>query len=200
MSAKKRDSAGFKYLKIKDGNLYYTTDKNHENPYDEVEGNIVNLVFKTETWEKQEIEKLQVYLHDGEGYDVLTFPVDSSWFSTFVSFAKNADLSKPVTLHVMEKAEKDKSGKDVKRRTLLVSQDGTYMKSYYNREHPNGLPTFKQVKISGRLVWEKSEFLDFLKNVVENELKPQLPAFSSGKVIKKEEPEEEVEELSDLPF
>lgn len=197
MSVKKRENAGFKYIKIKEGKFFLTTDKEHTDPYDEIEGQITGLVFKMETWENQEIEKLQIYLQDESGVEVLAFPVDSSWFSTFVNFASSTDLSKPISLHVIEKAEKDKMGKDIKKRSLLISQDGTYSKAFYTKANPNGLPSFKKIKVNGKEIWEKSDFLDFLKNVVENKLKPQLPGFKNGgKVVVRED----IEDSESLPF
>jgi hypothetical protein len=52
--------------------------------------------------------------------------------------------------------------------------DGTKLAPYYTKENPNGLPKWKPVTISGKKAMDKTDFLEFFKNMVLNEIKPKL--------------------------
>jgi hypothetical protein len=202
MSLKKNQNTGFTYLKIKEGKFYMGDDKTHENPYDQLEGQVVNLSYKDENFNGQDVKKFQILVFDGDDKYMLSFPVESPAYSSFISFAKNVDLSEPITLHCLGKEVEDKSGKKGIRTSILISQNEKFAKAFYTKDHKNGLPDFKKLKISGKEVWDKTDYLDFLENVVENELKPQLPGFKNdAKVIfKEEESPKELEYIDDLPF
>jgi hypothetical protein len=190
------------YVRIsKEGKFYLGKDK--ENPYDELTGTITDLSFKDDEFEGQKIRKLVITLNDEEKDYILSFAFDSSYASTVVSFLKNADLSQPVTLVPISKTEGEKTS-----RSMLVKQNGSWLKSYYTKDESHGQPAMKRiVKKSGKVEWDKEEFLDFRENVIMNELRPLL---KGGKVTKRatvpattdadvEDVEDDSEE-NDLPF
>lgn len=158
------------FLNLKEGKIYESTDKEKTNPYDEIEGQITGMSFRDDEFEGQKIRKLNVTLTDGEQDYVLSTKTDSSYFSSLISFLKNADLAKPLTLVPFYKVEKDGKSK----LGILVKQNGSFLKSYYTKDNPNGLPAFNKVVVSGKTLWDKTDYLAFLESVIVNELKPTL--------------------------
>ena len=95
------------------------------------------------------------------------------------------------------------------KRSLLVRQDDQWVKAYFTKATPNGLPAFKKItKKSGKVEWDKENFLEFLENIILNEFKPIVTnnrpstakepvADEDGVVINSEE---DTEVNDDLPF
>jgi hypothetical protein len=203
MALEKNPNRSIIYLKIKDGFIYRTDDKDQKDGYDTVTGQIVNLGYRDEKFNNSDIKKFQITLTDGTDKYVLSFPVESPAYSSFISFAKNVDLSKPINLHT-KADDYESNGLPVKRTKILVSVgEGEYRKfakGFYSKAGPNIIPPFKKIKYNGKDVYDKTDYLDFLYNVVENDLKPQLKKISGGAAIFKEEPVAEPMDDNDLPF
>lgn len=182
-----------KYVRIRDGKFFLGKDK--ESPYDELTGLITSITFRDDELEGTKIRKIVLDIEDdGETY-IVSMPFDSGYASSLVNFLKNADLSKVLTLIPTSKIENDKP-----RNSMLIKQDGKFMKGYFTKDNPHGQPDFKKItKKSGKVEWDKEDFLEFRENVVINELQPQLGKTSkSTKVTEMVDAEEEVGD--DLPF
>lgn len=169
-------------------------------PYAELEGKITSLSFKNEDYEGNPIRKLIVVINDGEDNYQFGLNVESSSYSSFVSFIANVEeLSNTITIHPrLDKAVRD--GKEISRRSILVSQNGNFAKSYFTKEDPKGLPEWKIVKVSGKNMADKTEYLEFLENFVNKELVPRISA--EAVQVKKVEAKDFVqsEPTDDLPF
>jgi hypothetical protein len=207
MGLEKNQNRSTIYVKIKDGKFYRSDDKEHTDAYDDLSGQVVGLGYRDEVFNGDTIKKFQITLLSGGEKYILGFPVESPAYSSFISFAKNLNLSTPINLHA-KLDEYESNGKDVKRTKILLSKgegdNKVFAKGYYTKGGPNVLPAFKKVKISGKDFWDKTEYLDFLYNVVENDLKPQLPnSAGTASVVFKEQPKAaiaESEDLDNLPF
>ena len=202
----KTNTAKAQYVKLKEGKFYMPD--NLEQPYDELEGTITNMYFKDDVFNGQPIRKLYVALSDAETVSIVNMSVNSSNFSSFVNFAKNADLTKPLSLVPVYKMV-SKGGEDKPNSSILIEQNGKFIKSYFTKDSKNGLPEMKQVKISGKLVWDKTDFTEFLENIVTSEFIPvvkgnqdaPVPARTPAKAPKKTDiPEDAVDFDDSLPF
>lgn len=197
---KQRQGGTFKYLKIKDGKIKMSGD---ETPYDELSGVIVDLVVEDAAFEGRPYEQLNcVVQSEGDLYK-LQMNFDSSIAQSFLSFIKSADLSKELTIVPIEKVEM-KNGAEVKKRSVIMKQDGNWLKAYYTKDHPNGLPPMKQVTVSGKVLWDRGDMLAFYRNVILTEIKPNLTPVNEAAVASKSITEpvssNEVEEDIELPF
>lgn len=191
-------SANVKYVRLKDGKFYLSTDKENANPYSELEGTIVKAYYKNEEFEKTPIRKLILVVTDGEDNYQLSLNVESTSYNGLISFLANVDLSQPLTLHPkMETQVRD--GKEVTKRTILVSQNGKFARSYFTKEDPKGLPAWKSVKVGNKVVTDKSEFLDFLENYATTKLFANLSGETTPKVAVAKE-EAVAEEDTSLPW
>jgi hypothetical protein len=189
------------YVNLSNGRFYESEDKEKANPYGSLEGQIVGFSFREDIFDGNKIRKCVVSLSDGKSNYVLNVRVNSSYFGSLVSFLKNADLSKPLKLKPGIKKD-PKSDKTIG--TLFVEQDG-FLKQFYTKDKPNGLPPFQKKKVNGNIVWDKTDYLEFLENVVEQEFKPQLKKEVNAQPAGlKSEPESFVdsteENTDELPF
>lgn len=162
----KNGNSSITYLRLREGKFYVGKDK--ENGQGELEGRITGLRFKDEEYEGSPVRKLIVTVTDDETDEVfqLGLNTDSQNYSTFVSFLKGADVSEKLTLHPkVETVNKD--GKDFKKNSILISQDGTFMKGYFTAKENHGAPAWKTVTVGKKKITDKSEYLAFMEQFVE---------------------------------
>jgi hypothetical protein len=179
MALKNRDN-NKKYLKLKDGKFYINKE---ETPYEELEGTITNIRYKDEEYEGAPIRKLAIVISDEDDNYELGLNVESSNYTSLVSFLKNVDINRPLTLHPKVDVQ-NKDGKEVTRRSILVSQDGKYAKSYFSVSSGNTTPEWKIVKVGNKKITDKTEFLEFYEDFVKENFIAKL---NSGDLITKED-------------
>lgn len=190
MALKQRDESK-KYLRIKDGKLY--VGKDLDTPYDEIEGTITNLYYKNEEYEGTPQRKLIVILSDDEGSYQLGINVESTSYSSLIGFLPNIDITKPITLHPRAETT-TKDGKEVTRRSILVSQEGKFAKSYFTKDHPHGLPKWEVVQVGKKKVTDKTEYLEFLEKFVQKNL---ISKISTEQPVAADVDDDEVEGFDD---
>ena len=159
MALKNRDNSR-QYVRLKDGKFYLGKDL--DTAYEELEGTITSMYYKDEEYEGAPLRKLIVIISDGEDNYQLGLNVETSNYSTFVSFLKNVDISRKLTIHPKMDIKKD-GDKEVTRRSLLVSQDGKFAKSYFTKDENHGLPKWEVVTVGKKKVTDKSAYLEFLE-------------------------------------
>lgn len=105
----------------------------------------------------------------GEVYH-LQLSYSNSFATAFLKMLPNIDLTKEMKLSpsVKEVEGKQKS-------SLFVNQDNKPVKHAFTRENPNGMPDLKSVKIKGQDMWDDTDRLVFLQNMVDTEIVPKLP-------------------------
>ena len=162
MALKQRDDS-LKYIRIKGGKIY--VGKDLETPYDELEGTIKKLYYKDEEYEGTPQRKLILQITDGDETYQLSLNVESGNYSTLVSFLPNVDVSKPLTLHPRSEASV-REGKEVTRNSVLVSQNGTFAKSFFTKDDNHGLPAWEIAMVGKKKVTDKSAYLEFLEDFV----------------------------------
>lgn len=180
-----------KYVRIKDGKLYIGKDL--ETPYDEIEGTVTNMYYKNEEYNGAPLRKLIVILSDDEDNYQLSINTESNSYSALVSFLRQVDLTKPVTLHPMEETVKKDGAPDVQKKTILVSQEGKFAKSYFTKDNTHGLPRWEQVTVGKKKVTDKSAYHEFLEQFVTDELIPQLSGAPITKTVVNKPADEEAQ-------
>ncbi len=170
----------------------------HEEFYKGWKGRITAI----EVREHKEYGKFwNVTLTDEEGDVIIQMNYSSSFSQAFLKTLPNIDLKSDIVFTPSVKQEGDK-----KKSTVFINQHGQSVKWAYSKETPNGIPALSQKKVKGKVTWDDSEILEFLEEMVKNDIVPKLPkgATPTGSA-KKSEPvdsEEEAEEVNpdDLPF
>lgn len=175
-------------------------------PYSELEGTVKSVYYRNEEYEGQKIRKFVVILEDDELYN-FSVNVETSVYPNLVGFLSNIDVNRPITMIPMsETVQKD--GKEYSKRAVLISQDGQYMKSYFNENNP--LPKWNMVKINNKMIADKTDFLNALEEHVTNNLATKFEEFDykATKQEDRQKPQQEQtttnalpwEDESDLPF
>lgn len=189
MALKNRDTSR-QYVRVKDGKFF--VGKDLENGYEELEGTITEMYYKDEEYEGTPQRKLIVVMSDGDENYQLSLNVETSNYSSFISFLKNVDISRKIALHPKMDSRKE-GDKDITRRSILVSQDGKFAKSYFTKDDNHGLPKWETVIVGKKKVTDKSAYLDFLeKFAVEN----FVNKLQGKAVVVNEEDVEDCEEAS----
>ena len=184
MGLNNREGGTVHYVKIKDGQFYLTKDETNT-PYNQLEGVLTDMYLKDEDFQGQKVRKLYVVLQDGSEKYIVGMNLNSSYASTFLSFLMSiTDLSQTISLSPMMKTE-TVNGKEVDRRTIFVSQNGSKPKMYFTKDTPNGLPQMKKVRVNGTDVWDKTEMLEFYEDLILKTIKPKLVG-QSGIVLELE--------------
>lgn len=188
MALKNRDN-NKQYLKVKDGKFFIGKDETQA--YEELEGLVTNIRYKDEEYEGTPLRKFVMVISDGDDNYELGINVENSNYSTLISFLKAVDLTRTITLHPkVENTMRD--GKEVARRSILVSQDGKFAKGYFTKDNTHGLPEWNIVKVGNKKVTDKSEYLAFLeKFVVENYIPQVAGSIATSKSVIQSEDEVE---------
>lgn len=184
MGLKNRDS-NIKYIRLKEGKFY--VGKELDTPYEELEGVITNMFYRNEKFEGQELRKLIILIKDGDDTYQIGINVESQNYSSLVSFLKGADITQKLTLHPKLEV-KNVEGKEIKRYSILVSQDGTYMKGYFTKDSRHDLPEWKIIKVGNKKVTDKTDYLEYLEKFVTNNY---ISKIKDTPTITDEEPDEE---------
>lgn len=176
MGLKNREGGKTSYVKMKEGKFYLSTDKELQTPFEELDGTITDCYLKDEVYQGIPNRKLYFVLEDGVERMIIGFNIEAMMTCNLIGFLKNADLSRPLSfVPKFEIVKKD--GVDYKRSSVLVSQDGKFLKSFFTKENPNGLPPAQRVeRRGGKVEWIKDEMLDFLENIVNTEFKDKVSA------------------------
>jgi hypothetical protein len=189
-------NSGGQYVRFKEGK--FSLSSSPEDTYTELEGQITGIRLTNDEFKGNVIPKLNLTVSDSEGDNyILSVGFNTSIATGLIGFLKNADLSSPLTLVGVNKKGED----GVEKAGILVKQDGAFLKGYYSKTTPNGLPQMKQVIVNKQKIWDKSEMVEFLENVVREELAPAITGSPAAPKPKKEKNTVMDEDLDEtLPF
>ena len=87
---------------------------------------------------------------------------------------------------------------------LILYQDGKSLKHAYTKDAPNGLPQMTQVMVKGTQVWDDTDQMIFLEEMVKKDIVPKLsgPAEVKDKFDKDVADINKTDEINseDIPF
>lgn len=176
MGLKNRDGGKTSYVKMKDGKFYLSTDKELETPFEELYGTVTDTYLKDEVYNGVPNRKVYFVIEDGVERMIIGFNVEATMTCGLIGFLKNADLTQPLSLVPKFEVIK-KDGQEFKKKSVLVTQNGKFLKSFFTKENPNGLPAMQRIeRRGGKVEWVKDELLDFLENIITNDFKPRVNA------------------------
>ena len=137
--------------------------KNYFMLYNELSGTITGFSTETREVSGAPLSELKVHITDGDENYVLSLNQDNDYFTSFVKFILNADITKPVKLSASEKKEGEKIYKNI-----FVSQNGTTMKAAWNKDSDpkDQPPKWESTKFKDKTLWDKSEQIAWLLNKV----------------------------------
>ncbi len=169
------DTVGAVATKKQDGTVY------HELRRDFFTGKLKRVEIKTHD-EYGDFLKLRV-IANGKEYSI-EMDFDSGYAFGFLSTVPNIALE---DAFLMSPSYKEEDGK--KRSRMFIQQNGSWLKQYFTRDTPNGLPELKKIKVKGKETWDNTERLDWFKETLIPKLNKKLEDIWGN------EPEEEDEEV-----
>ncbi len=102
-----------------------------------------------------------IWLQDGAEKYCLQLRYSSRESKRLLSYLPNADLNHFIRIQTFKEKESDGTA-------LLVSQRGTFLKSYFTKDNPNGLPPMvKGFNSEGKEVWNDSDQMKFFEQWAE---------------------------------
>ena len=168
----------------------------HQKFYDSFTGKLVDIKVQDGTYGKT---WNFIFKDKGEPY-TLQLSYSNSFATAFLKMLQNIDLTKEMKV---SPSTKEVDGKT--KSSLFVNQDGKPLKHAFTRENPNGMPDMEQVTVKGVLQWDDTKRLEFLEEMVDTIILPQLNDIAKAETPeiptnKPEDIEEEGIPLEDVPF
>lgn len=139
-----------------DGNGVKTYVDIHERHYGTIEGMLIDIQLKERDNGRKE---WYFWMQDGAEKYCLQLRYSSRESKRFLSYLPNADLNHFVKIQTFK--EKDSDGT-----ALLISQRGTWLKSAFTKDNPNGLsPMVKTFNEQGKEVWDDTAQMTFFEQL-----------------------------------
>lgn len=129
----------------------------HEELYDTLEGVMTGISTRDGNYGKE----LLITVHDGEQSFQLQLKLSSSPASSFLRALPNLDKSKPFLI-----IPKMEMKGDIRRTTIVLSQDNKGVKWAFTKDAPGDLPPMKKIKVKGKDVWDDSEQLEYFEKMI----------------------------------
>lgn len=109
----------------------------------------------------------------GEVY-TLQLGYSNSYAKNILKMLPNIDLTKEMKVSPVMKEENG-----VKKSSLFINQDGNPVKHAFTKDNPNGLPQMTEVTVKGEKIWDDTDQIAFLYDMVMKNIVPKL----SGAVV-----------------
>jgi len=136
------------------------------------------------------------YFQDTKEVYILQLGYNNGFANALLKMLPNADLTKEMKVSPVSKEENGKV-----KSSLFVNQDGVALKHAYTTDNPIGLPQWTQITVKGEKVWDSTDQLKFLENMVMTTIKPKLVGFKMEAQTTQAVPAEAVElETEKLEF
>ena len=113
-------------------------------------------------------DRWEVYIQDGPTVLVLQVRCDSGYAIAMLSKLPNVDLMRPV-MFIPYFFEAEKKAR------MVLKQEGMPIPTFYPREDPKGFPQFNEGASKNEVARWKLDVMDFLEDMVEQNLQPKLP-------------------------
>lgn len=162
-------SGSITYVNMKQGKLAIKESDGSIKLFDSITGVLTGIEFKEDEYNGKHFEKLCLVLEDAEGKYLVQMRLDSGYSRGFLFAIKNADLSQEMTLIPNSKTVNDRP-----QQTIFLKQGNTSLKWVWTKDNPGDLPQLKSVKVKGETVYDNTEQMAYLKNMLQTEIIPNL--------------------------
>ncbi len=142
----------------------------HEKFYDSFTGKLIDIKVQDGTYGKT----WNFIFQDSEEPYTLQLSYSNSFSTAFLKMLPNINLALEMKLSPSVKV--DENGKN--KSSLFINQNGQPLKHAFTRAEPNGMPDMEQVTVKGVLQWDDTKRLEFLQNMVDTTIIPQLPGLT----------------------
>jgi hypothetical protein len=139
--------------------------------YDSFTGKLVGIKTQEGTYGKSWIFSFK----DNADVYHLQLSYSNSFATALLKMLPNVDLTKEMKV---QPSVKEVDGKN--KSSLFINQDGQSVKHAYTKDNPNGLPQMTQVTVKGEKIWDDTDRIEFLYQMVMNTIVPKLEGFTGA--------------------
>ena len=139
--------------------------------YDSFTGKLVGIKTQEGTYGKSWIFSFQ---DSGDIYH-LQLSYSNSFATAFLKMLPNVDLTKEMKV---QPSVKEVDGKN--KSSLFINQNGQSVKHAYTKDAPNGLPPMVQVTVKGEKIWDDTDRIEFLYQMVMDTIVPRLAGYTGA--------------------
>lgn len=163
--------------RVADGTLGAVTRQNKlgktvtEKFYDSFTGKLVGIKTQDGTYGKSWIFSFK----DGGDIYHLQLSYSNSFATALLKMLPNVDLTKEMKV---QPSVKEVDGKN--KSSLFINQNGQSVKHAYTKDAPNGLPSMTQVIVKGEKIWDDTDRIEFLYQMVMDTIVPKLEGFTGA--------------------
>jgi hypothetical protein len=133
--------------------------------YDSFTGRLIDIKIADGTYGKT----WNFYFQDSGEVYILQLSYNNGFANALLKMLPNADLTKEMKVSPSMKEENGKI-----KSSLFVNQDGKPLKHFYTKDNPNGFPQWTQITVKGEKVWDSTDQLKFLEEMVNTTILPKL--------------------------
>lgn len=177
------------------------TTKDGNTIHEEVFSSLTGFIIDIKVYTHEEYGKFwNVYVKDEKDTFCLQMNYSGGYSSSFLKTLPNVDFSQEVTISPNMKIENDK-----KKVTVFLKQNDQPLKWFFTKDDPKGLPPMNKVRFKGQDTWDDTDMMEFLENMVNTQIIPQLRRSSPANQPAPAKPASAAEGIAsqyddDLPF
>lgn len=184
-----------KFLSIREGKLVERSEQGAEGAvprkkndgstvYEIQHGSITGYLESVKVREHEEFGKfLRIQLRVKGQRFIIEMNLDSGYASSFLATIPSADLEGLIQL---SPSYTEKDGK--KQSSMFLQQDAGWLKRYFTKDNPNGLPDLVKTKVKGKDVWDNTARLEFYETMIKK-LDAKLAEINKSESEEEAEPE-----------
>lgn len=163
-----------KFLAIREGKLVERSEqgapgavarqkKDGSTVYEIQHGSITGYLESVKVREHEEYGKfLRIQLRVKKEKFIIEMNLDSGYASSFLATIPSADLEGLIQI---SPSYTEKDGK--KQSSMFLQQDSGWLKRFFTKDSPNGLPDLVKTKVKGKEVWDNSARLEFYEKMIQ---------------------------------
>lgn len=149
-------------------------NKNNETVYEKLYSDVTGFLTSLESKDGDYGKQWVLTIEDGGTEYILQFPYSGGYAGSFFRALPNVDFSKQITFSPYSKTTVGENGVAKTKSSLYLNQDGKSVQWFFTKEHPNGIPEMRKVKVKGVEAWDDSEQLDFFEELLRTEITPKI--------------------------
>jgi len=133
--------------------------KSHHLYFDSVISTLKGLTISENEYKGKVIESLNVKLYDGQNYECLSVSLNSNEAQSIIHRLSSPEIDLNAEIRIAAMLAKKIYS------LVYLQQKGITIKSPFSKENP--APAWKQIQVNGAIVWDKTDFLAHLKQLIE---------------------------------
>lgn len=141
----------------------------HEESFKTLNGVLKKVITHENDYGKQWLLTLE---DNGVKY-IVAMPYSSRYATSFLKVLPNLILANEIKIMPWSMISKEDATKKIT--GITVYQEGLKIAPAYTKENQNGLPQMKKIKVKGKEVWDDSDMLHFLEEMVTNLFNEKAP-------------------------